>query len=155
MRVDSVDIRFVGRVIGLAIYHSQLMGVHFTRSVYKHMLGLPISVSDLDSVDAQFASSLRSVIDTEHADMLCLSFVVPSASAQFFGGRPDDGDDDGSGGTVVELVEGGADIEVDDSNKREYVARVAHHRMTAEIAPQLRQLVAGLHEVVPPVSQAS
>eukprot|EP01046_Picozoa_sp_COSAG06_P098247 COSAG06_NODE_44349_length_364_cov_0.777358_1_plen_37_part_10 len=37
MRVDPVgDIRFVGRVIGLAIYHSQLMGVHFTRSVYKH-----------------------------------------------------------------------------------------------------------------------
>ena len=143
--------RFVGRVIGLAIYHSQLMGVHFTRSVYKHMLGLPISLSDLESVDPQLASSLQSVIDTEHADMLCLSFLVPSASAQYFGGHGR-ADDDGEGVTeadAVELVEGGADIEVDDSNKREYVARVAHHCMTAEIAPQLRQLVAGLHEVVP------
>ena len=132
------------------------MNVHFTRSVYKHMLGLPINVSDLESVDPQLASSLRTVIDTEDADMLCLSFVVPSATAQVFGGggRGKSVDNDGGGMTeddVVELVDGGSEIEVNDSNKREYVARVAHHRMTAEIAAQLRHLVAGLHEVVPPV----
>lgn len=140
-------------MIGLAIYHSQLMNAHFTRSVYKHMLGLPINVSDLESVDPQLASSLRSVIDTKDADMLCLSFVVPSATAQVFGGGGRVDDDRGGviEGDVVELVDGGSEIEVDDSNKREYVARVAHHRMTAEIAAQLRQLVAGLHEVVPPV----
>ena len=137
--------RFVGRVIGLAIYHSELMGVHFTKSFYKHMLGLPLSVSDLDSVDPVFCRTLRSILETQSADMLCLSFVVPSASAQIFGGSSVLGVEE----ATVELVEGGADIDVDDENKHDYVVRVAHHRMTAEIAPQLRSFVAGLHEVVP------
>ncbi|KAJ1407596.1 hypothetical protein B484DRAFT_337177 [Ochromonadaceae sp. CCMP2298] len=36
--------KFVGRVIGKAICDGQLLDAHFTRSFYKHMLGLPVSV---------------------------------------------------------------------------------------------------------------
>ena len=31
--------RFAGRMMGLAIYHKQLLNVYFTRSFYKHILG--------------------------------------------------------------------------------------------------------------------
>lgn len=30
---------FAGRMMGLAIYHKQLLNVYFTRSFYKHILG--------------------------------------------------------------------------------------------------------------------
>ena len=31
--------RFAGQMMGLAIYHKQLLNVYFTRSFYKHILG--------------------------------------------------------------------------------------------------------------------
>ncbi len=31
--------RFAGRLMGLALYHKQLLNVYFTRSFYKHILG--------------------------------------------------------------------------------------------------------------------
>ena len=31
--------RFAGRMMGLAVYHRQLLSVYFTRSFYKHILG--------------------------------------------------------------------------------------------------------------------
>ena len=35
--------KFVGRVVGKALADGQLLDVHFTRSFYKHMLGIPIT----------------------------------------------------------------------------------------------------------------
>jgi len=32
--------KFAGRLMGLAIYHQQLLNVYFTRSFYKHILGM-------------------------------------------------------------------------------------------------------------------
>jgi hypothetical protein len=34
--------KFAGRMMGLAIYHKQLLNVYFTRSFYKHILGKAI-----------------------------------------------------------------------------------------------------------------
>jgi E3 ubiquitin-protein ligase HUWE1 len=35
--------KFVGRVVGKALYDGQLMDAYFTRSFYKHMLGEPLT----------------------------------------------------------------------------------------------------------------
>lgn len=35
--------KFVGRVVGKALYDGQLMDAYFTRSFYKHMLGQPLT----------------------------------------------------------------------------------------------------------------
>jgi hypothetical protein len=35
--------KFVGHVIGKALYDGQLADAYFTRSFYKHMLGMPVS----------------------------------------------------------------------------------------------------------------
>lgn len=31
--------RFAGQILGLALYHRQLVNIYFTRSFYKHILG--------------------------------------------------------------------------------------------------------------------
>ena len=35
--------KFVGRVVGKALYDGQLIDAYFTRSFYKHMLGQPLT----------------------------------------------------------------------------------------------------------------
>ena len=35
--------RFAGRVVGKALLDGQLLDIHFTRSFYKHMLGIPLT----------------------------------------------------------------------------------------------------------------
>lgn len=37
--------RFTGRVVGKALFDGQLIDAYFTRSFYKHMLGMPVSSS--------------------------------------------------------------------------------------------------------------
>ena len=51
--------KFAGRMIGKAIYDNQLVDAHFTRSFYKHMLGIPVSTNDMEAIDPQFYKSLR------------------------------------------------------------------------------------------------
>ncbi|XP_076078758.1 E3 ubiquitin-protein ligase HACE1-like [Mytilus galloprovincialis] len=37
--------RFAGQILGLCLYHKQLINVYFTRSFYKHILGLDLTFS--------------------------------------------------------------------------------------------------------------
>lgn len=43
--------KFVGRVLGMSIWQEQALDVHFTKSVYKHILALPSDIHDLQSID--------------------------------------------------------------------------------------------------------
>ena len=51
--------QFAGRMIGKAIFDGQLVDAHFTRSFYKHMLGIPVTPNDMEAIDPQFYKSLR------------------------------------------------------------------------------------------------
>ena len=46
--------KFVGRIIGKAIYDGQLMDAHFTRSFYKHLLGMAVEFGDLESTEPDY-----------------------------------------------------------------------------------------------------
>ena len=50
--------RFIGRVIGLAIYHHRFLDAFFIRSFYKMILKKKTVVQDMESVDADFYKSL-------------------------------------------------------------------------------------------------
>ena len=39
----------VGRIVGKAIYDGQRLDAYFTRSFYKHILGVPINYHDVES----------------------------------------------------------------------------------------------------------
>jgi E3 ubiquitin-protein ligase HUWE1 len=53
-------------VIGKAICDGQLLDAHFTRSFYKHMLGLPVSVGDLEAIEPDYFKSLQQVCHMYH-----------------------------------------------------------------------------------------
>jgi E3 ubiquitin-protein ligase HUWE1 len=131
--------RFIGRALGKAVMDGQLLDAHFTRSFYKHMLGLPVTYHDIEAVDPQYYKSLTDILGMP-IDDLGLELYFTAEQEDAFGGR----------GAEVELVPGGAAVAVTDANKWEYVSKVAAHKMTASIARQTDAFLAGFHELVPP-----
>ena len=129
--------KFVGRVIGKAICDEHLMDAHFTRSFYKHMLGIPVDYVDIEAIEPEYFKSLKMILDMPLEDLgLELNF---SAESTIFGKRQ-----------VVDLVPNGRNIEVTDENKMEYVQLISHHRMTSAIRGQIESFLDGFYDLVPP-----
>jgi hypothetical protein len=55
--------KFIGRIIGKAICDGQLLDAHFTRSFYKHILGVPINYHDLEATEPEFYKSLVAMLE--------------------------------------------------------------------------------------------
>lgn len=49
---------FVGRIMGLAVFHGHYINGGFTVPFYKQLLGKPIQLPDLESVDPELHKSL-------------------------------------------------------------------------------------------------
>lgn len=128
--------RFAGQVMGLALYHQQLLGVYFTRSFYKHILGIPVSYTDVASVDPEYARNLQWILDHDITNLgLDLTFSVET---DVFGMMQE-----------VELKPNGQRILVTESNKAEYIQLVAQLRMTKAIQPQIDSFLSGFHSFIP------
>ena len=50
--------RFIGRCLGLAMFHQRFLDVYFVPSLYKMILGKQLSLPDLDSIDSELHRSL-------------------------------------------------------------------------------------------------
>jgi E3 ubiquitin-protein ligase HUWE1 len=128
--------KFIGRVFGKAIYDAQLLDAHFTRSFYKHMLGVPVSVQDMAAFDPSYHQSLSWILENKVADLgMDLTFTIEEET---FGVTE-----------TIELKEGGKDIAVTDENKKEYVQLVVEQKLCKSIQPQIDQFLKGFHEVIP------
>ena len=127
--------RFVGRIIGKALHDGQLIDAYFTRSFYKHMLGMDITYGDIEAVDPEYYRTLKWMLENDIDDVLDMNFT---AELDYFGRKE-----------VVELREGGAGQKVTDANKVEYVNLVAKHVMTNAIREQLDAFLEGFWDLVP------
>uniref|UniRef100_A0A3B4BJ05 E3 ubiquitin-protein ligase HACE1 n=1 Tax=Periophthalmus magnuspinnatus TaxID=409849 RepID=A0A3B4BJ05_9GOBI len=129
--------RFAGQVLGLALYHRQLVNIYFTRSFYKHILGIPVNYQDVSSIDPEYAKNLQWILDNDISDLgLELSFSVET---DVFGAMEE-----------VPLKPGGTAILVTQDNKAEYVQLVTELRMTRAIQPQINAFLQGFHTFIPP-----
>ncbi|XP_065221192.1 E3 ubiquitin-protein ligase HECW2 isoform X2 [Planococcus citri] len=130
--------RFSGRVLGLALVHKYLLDVFFTRTFYKALLRLPVSLNDLESLDVEFYQSLLWI--KEHnvtREGLDLTFVV---TEQTTFDQP----------VERELKPGGKSIPVTEKNKKEYIEKIVQWRLDRGVAEQTECLVKGFYEVVDP-----
>jgi E3 ubiquitin-protein ligase NEDD4 len=99
--------KFIGRVVGLAIFHQRFLDAFFVTGFYKMILNKSISLGDMESIDADLYRSLNWMLENSIEDVLDLSF---STEDQRFGET-----------VVIDLKEGGRDIIITDENKAEYV----------------------------------
>ncbi|CAO0794161.1 unnamed protein product [Mucor circinelloides] len=127
--------RFIGRVVGLAIFHRRFLDAFFIVSLYRMILNKKVLVANMESVDAEFYRSLMWILDNDITDVLDLTFSV---------------DDDRFGEMVtVDLKEGGRDIEVTEENKKEYVDLVTEWRISKRVEEQFKAFKEGFNQLIP------
>lgn len=127
--------KFVGRVIGKAIYDGRLLDAYFTRSFYKHILGRTVDYRDVEALDPEYYKSLVWMLENDITDIIDLTF---SMETDFFGTKE-----------TVDLKPDGRNIPVTEANKHEYVALVTEQKLTTAIKDQINAFVQGFHDVIP------
>jgi hypothetical protein len=130
--------RFLGRVMGKAMFDRQLVNGHMVKHLYKHILGWPIQLKDLESIDDQYYKSLKDVETyAANGDVtdLCLDFTTVS---EIMGEK-----------RVVELVKNGTQIDVTNDNYPEYVEACFRYKLMDCVKPQLNELLLGFFDVIP------
>ena len=129
--------RFLGRVLGKALFEGQLVAGHMVQYLYKYMLGWPITFNDIESIDVEIYKNLKKCleIDRDQVEYLCLDFTT----TQHLLGET----------TEVELVPEGKDKAVTGDNLGEYVEVYFKYLLLERIRPQVTELLLGFYDVVP------
>ncbi|XP_070192440.1 E3 ubiquitin-protein ligase HUWE1-like isoform X3 [Littorina saxatilis] len=128
--------KFVGRIIAKAIYDNKLLECYFTRSFYKHVLGLAVRYTDMESEDYSFYQGLVFLLENkvEH-----LGYDLTFATEiQEFGVTE-----------TRDLIPNGNTTTVAEENKREYVKLVCQMKMTGAIRQQLNAFLEGFYDIIP------
>lgn len=126
--------KFIGRLAGMAVYHGKLLDAFFIRPFYKMMLGKPITLIDMESVDSEYYNSLNWILENDPED-LDLTFSVDE---ELFGQV-----------TVKDLKPGGSLLKVTNANKREYINLVIKWRFVSRVEDQMKKFMEGFCELIP------
>lgn len=134
--------KFVGRVVGKALFDGQLLDVHFTRSFYKHILGVKVTYHDIEAIDPDYFKNLKWMLENDISDILDLTFSIDADEEKLILYERTEVTD-------YELIPNGRNIRVTEENKHEYVDLVAKHRLTTAIRPQINAFLEGFSELIP------
>ena len=121
--------KFIGRIIGKALYEGRVLDCHFSRAVYKQMLGRPVSIKDMETLDLDYYKSLVWMLENDITDIITETFSVES---DVFGET-----------MIVDLIENGRDVAVTDDNKHEYVRLVIEHKLVGSVKVQMEHFLLG------------
>ncbi|XP_039444803.1 E3 ubiquitin-protein ligase Nedd-4-like isoform X6 [Culex pipiens pallens] len=126
--------KFIGRVAGMAVYHGKLLDAFFIRPFYKMMLQKPIDLKDMEAVDMEYYNSLLWIKENDPSELM-LTFCVDEETFGYTSQR--------------ELKPNGADIEVTNDNKDEYIKLVIEWRFVARVKDQMQAFLEGFGQIVP------
>lgn len=127
--------KFIGRIIGKAIYDYKLLDCHFSRAVYRKILGKSVSIKDMESLDLDYYKSLLWMLENDITDIITETFSI---EAEDYGEQK-----------VIDLKPGGRDIPVTEENKSEYVRLVVEYRLINSVQEQLDHFLEGFHDIIP------
>lgn len=127
--------KFIGRIAGMAVYHGKLLDAFFIRPFYKMMLGKPIDLKDMESVDSEYYNSLLWIKENDPSE-LELTFSVDEESFGHTSQR--------------ELKPDGANIPLTDENKDEYISLVIQWRFVSRVQEQMNAFLEGFNALIPP-----
>ncbi|XP_049826572.1 E3 ubiquitin-protein ligase SMURF2 [Aethina tumida] len=129
---------FIGRILGIAVFHNHQLEGGFTLPFYKQLLNKPITLQDIEGVDPDLHRSLTWMLENNIDGVLDTTFSVENNS---FGVLK-----------VHELKPNGASIAVTEDNKREYVKLYVNYRFMRGIEQQFLSLQKGFTELIPSAS---
>lgn len=123
---NDAQFTLIGIVLGLAIYNSTIVDVHFPPVVYRKLVGKKGTFQDLAGVDPVLAKNLQEMLDyrgDDFEDVFMQTFQI--SYKDVFGNLINH-----------ELKENGDDIPVTQSNKREFVQMYADFILNKSIEKQ-------------------
>ncbi|CAG8528464.1 8493_t:CDS:10 [Paraglomus occultum] len=127
--------KFIGRVVGLAIFHRRFLDAFFITSFYKMILKKKVGLQDMESVDADFYRSLTWTLENDITDVLDLTF---STEDERFGEV-----------VTVDLKPDGRNIPVTEDNKKEYVELINEWRISKRVEEQFKAFLEGFNQLIP------
>merc|ERR1712176_1172146 len=116
--------RFVGRIVGKAILDGFLLDAHFTRSLYKHMLGIKPTYHDIQAIDPDYYKNLKMILEY-NLDDIGLDHLTFSTEDHSFGRIQ-----------TIDLISNGRNVFL--------------YRMTTSIQKQIKAYLDGFYELVKP-----
>ncbi|WBW73047.1 HECT-type ubiquitin-protein ligase E3 Pub2 [Schizosaccharomyces osmophilus] len=127
--------RFVGRIMGLAIFHRRYLDVQFVLPFYKRLLQKPLVMKDFKDIDEVYYESLKWMLENEVDDSLCLNFSCEENRL---------GDS-----VTIDLKPNGRNLPVNDENKEEYIQLLTNYKLVRSTQLQFEALKGGLNELIP------
>jgi ubiquitin-protein ligase E3 C len=156
---DAQSFEFVGRLVGKALFEGITIGPQFARFFLHKLLGRPLNLHYLPSLDPELYRSLMFLKGYEgDVGDLALTFTVTPELGE---GIPTAGGASGAGGGAgggsgavtdtgeVELVPGGRGIAVTAANRLSYIYAIANWRLSTSIQRQCDAFLRGMRDVLP------
>ncbi|XP_063900327.1 uncharacterized protein LOC135119874 [Zophobas morio] len=134
-KMDSRYYLFLGRVLGLAVFHNHFVDAVFVNTFYRCLGGFPITLRDIEKLDEQLHRSLLWLLENNGVEELNMRFTIDVVVNERV--------------RSVELLPGGRNKLVTDLNKEEYVSCLIDWRVHRETKAQLSALKSGFHEFIP------
>ncbi len=129
------NFKFVGLFVAKAIHDGHLLNAYFTKSFLKHILAIETSFEDYQAIDYNHYKNLKWMVENNIENVIFERFSVPTSR---FGVKG-----------LVDLKEGGEDIEVNNSNKKQFVDLIAKYKMTDSVKVQLDAFKEGFNILIP------
>lgn len=125
---------FIGRIIGAAIYQRKYLDAYFVTAFYKTLLNIPVTLEDMESIDAPMYKSL---VWMQENDVNDLAYTFSA--------------DDEKYGVIEEydLIENGRNIDVTNENKQRYIDLIVQWRAVTRVQHQMAAVKKGLFEIIP------
>ena len=123
--------KFIGRVIGKALYEGRALDCHFSRAVYKRILGKPVSIKDMETLDLDYYKSLLWMLENDITDIITETFSIETDNFGII--------------QIVDLIENGRNVPVTEENKQEYLQLVVEYRLTGSVKMQLEEFLKGMY----------
>ncbi|KAJ5610807.1 hypothetical protein N7510_007526 [Penicillium lagena] len=127
--------KFIGRVVGLAIFHRRFLDSFFIGAFYKMMLRKKVSLQDMEGVDEDLHRNLAWTLDNDIEGIVELTFSVDDEK---FGER-----------RTIDLIPNGRDIPVTNENKAQYIELVTEWKIMKRVEEQFNAFMSGFNELIP------
>ncbi|RMJ21612.1 E3 ubiquitin-protein ligase [Aspergillus sp. HF37] len=127
--------KFIGRVVGLAIFHRRFLDSFFIGAFYKMMLRKRVTLHDMEGVDEDLHRNLAWTLENDIDGILELTFAVDDEK---FGEH-----------RTIDLIPGGRDIPVTNENKGQYVELVTEWKISRRVEEQFDAFMSGFNELIP------
>jgi ubiquitin-protein ligase E3 C len=127
--------RFLGKVVGKAVYERFLLEAQFSRVFLNRILGRTNEVDDVAALDKELHRGMLRLKENSNVDQLGLTFSISTSHL----GHVED----------VDLIPNGRNIPVTSANLTRYLHVVANFRTNLQIQRHTAAFVQGLQCVVP------